>query len=143
MTPGKICVVVLLASFAIAQNPSAPVSSKEIDNVYSDSHSLYLDLHEHPELSGHEVQTASKLATALRKAGYEVTEHIGGTGIVAILKNGPGPTIMLRTEDPPAHDVPVMQDCGHALHTASLLGTPEIMARSKNTCHGTLTLIGQ
>src|SRR5215472_12918179 len=164
MTPGKICVVVLLASFAIAQNPSAPESSKEIDNVYSDSHSLYLDLHEHPELSGHEVQTASKLATALRKAGYEVTEHIGGTGIVAILKNGPGPTIMLRTEldalpveektglpyaskvrtkDDSGRDVPVMHACGHDLHMSSWFGAATIMAHTKDTWHGTLMLIAQ
>jgi hippurate hydrolase len=163
MTPYKLCVVLLLTVFATAQNPSAE-SSKEIDGVYSDSHSLYLDLHEHPELSGHEVQTAAKIAAALRNAGYEVTEHVGGTGIVAILKNGPGPIIMLRTEldalpveektglpyaskvhtkDDAGHDVPVMQACGHDLHMASLLGTAEIMARSKNTWHGTLMLIGQ
>ena len=160
----KPCVVLLLAAIASAQNPAATDSAQEVSSVYSDSHSLYLDLHEHPELSGHEVQTASKLATALRKAGYEVTEHVGGTGIVAILKNGPGPTIMLRTEldalpveektglpyaskvrtkDDAGHDVPVMQACGHDLHMASLLGTAEIMARSKNTWHGTLMLIGQ
>src|SRR5579864_455609 len=164
MTPCKVWVVLLLAAFATAQNPSATESSKEIDSVYSDAHSLYLDLHEHPELSGHEVQTAAKVAAALRKAGYDVTEHVGGTGIVAILKNGPGPTIMLRTEldalpveektglpyaskirtkDDAGHDVPVMHACGHDLHMASLLGTAEIMARSKNTWHGTLMLIGQ
>src|SRR5215831_3905162 len=97
MTPCKLCVVLLLTAFATAPNQS-PESSKEIDSVYSDSHSLYLDLHEHPELSGHEVQTAAKITAALRNAGYEVTEHVGKTGIVAILKNGPAPTIMLRTE---------------------------------------------
>jgi len=164
MTPYKLCVVLLLTALATAQNPSTAESSREIDSVYSDSHSLYLDLHEHPELSGHEVQTAAKVAAALRNVGYEVTEHVGRTGIVAILKNGPGPTIMLRTEldalpveertglayaskvrtkDDAGHDVPVMQACGHDLHMASLLGTAEIMARSKNTWHGTLMLIGQ
>src|SRR5499427_555831 len=164
MTPYMLCVVLLLHAFAKAQNPSLAESSKEIDSVYSDSHSLYLNLHEHPELSGHEVETAAKVAAALRNAGYEVTEHVGRTGIVAILKNGPGPTIMLRTEldalpveektglpyaskvrtkDDAGHDVPVMQACGHDLHMASLLGTAEIMARSKNAWHGTLMLIGQ
>ena len=93
-----------------------------------------------------------------------VTEHVGGTGIVAILKNGAGPTIMLRTEldalpveektglpyaskvrtkDDAGHDVPVMHACGHDLHMTALLGTAEIMAHSKNTWHGTLMLIGQ
>jgi hippurate hydrolase len=115
-------------------------------------------------LSSHETQTAAKLAERLRSAGYDVTEHVGGTGIVAILKNGAGPTIMLRTEldalpveektglayaskvhakDDAGHEVPVMHACGHDLHMASLLGTAEIMAHSKTTWHGTLMLIGQ
>jgi amidohydrolase len=139
-------------------------SSKEVEDVYSDAHALYLDLHQNPELSGHEVQTAAKLAVRLRSAGYEVTEHVGGTGVVAIIKNGAGPTIMLRTEldalpveektglpyaskvhaqDDAGHNVPVMHACGHDLHMAALVGTAEIMARSKNTWHGTLMLIGQ
>lgn len=137
---------------------------KEVNNVYPDAHSLYLDLHEHPELSGHEVQTAEKLAAKLRNAGYDVTEHVGGTGVVAVLKNGGGPTIMLRTEldalpveertelpyaskvhakDDAGRDLAVMHACGHDVHMASLLGTAEIMSRSKSTWHGTLILIGQ
>jgi amidohydrolase len=150
----------LLPALSFAQT----TSTKEADGVYSDAHALYLDLHEHPELSSHETQTAAKLATRLRNAGYEVTEHVGGTGVVAILKNGAGPTIMVRTEldalpveektslpyaskvhttDDAGHDVSVMHACGHDLHMASLLGTAEIMVRSKNTWHGTLMLIGQ
>ena len=110
------------------------------------------------------LQTAAKLAGRLRGLGYEVTEHVGGTGIVAILKNGAGPTVMLRTEldalpveektglayaskvrtkDDAGHDVPVMHACGHDLHMASILGTAAIMAHSKDTWHGTLMLIGQ
>jgi amidohydrolase len=139
-------------------------SSKEVDSVYPDAHALYLDLHQNPELSGHETQTAQKLAADFRSAGYEVTEHVGGTGVVAILKNGAGPTIMLRTEldalpveektglpyaskvrtkGDAGNDLPVMHACGHDLHMAAILGTAEIMARSKNTWHGTLMLIGQ
>src|SRR5215471_18342504 len=164
MTPYMLCVVLLLHAFAKAQNPSLAESSKEIDSVYSDSHSLYLNLHEHPELSGHEVETAAKVAAALRNAGYEVTEHVGRTGIVAVMKNGAGPTIMLRTEldalpveektglpyastahmkDDAGKDVPVMQACGHDVHMASLIGTADVMAKSKNTWHGTLILVGQ
>ena len=96
--------------------------------------------------------------------GYAVTEHVGGTGIVAILKNGAGPTVMLRTEldalpveektglpyaskvhtkDDSGRDVGVMHACGHDVHMASLFGTAAIMARTKNTWHGTLILIGQ
>ena len=73
-------------------------TSKEVENVYPDAHALYLDMHQNPELSSHETQTAAKLAGRLRALGYEVTEHVGGTGVVAILKNGAGPTVMLRTE---------------------------------------------
>src|SRR5260370_14954415 len=73
-------------------------ASKEVEAVYPEAHALYLDIHQNPELSSHEVQTAAKLAGRLRGLGYGVTEHVGGTGIVAILKNGAGPTAMLRTE---------------------------------------------
>jgi amidohydrolase len=152
--------VTFLSAVACAQVPS----SKEVDAVYPDAHALYLDIHENPELSSHEVQTAAKLAGRLRGLGYEVTEHVGGTGIVAILKNGAGPTVMLRTEldalpveektglayaskvhakDDAGHDVSVMHACGHDLHMASLVGTAAIMAHSKNTWHGTLVLVGQ
>jgi amidohydrolase len=160
MTPFRILPLVLIAAFASAQSSSP----KEIDSVYPDAHSLYLDLHEHPELSGQETETAAKLAGKLKAAGYEVTEQVGGTGVVAVLKNGNGATIMLRTEldalpveertalpyaskvhakDDAGRDVAVMHACGHDVHMASLLGTAEIMARSKNTWHGTLILIGQ
>src|SRR5579864_7697623 len=156
----KFPLLVLLVSIAGAQSPN----SKEIENVYSDAHALYVDLHQHPELSRHETQTAAKLAERLHRAGYDVTEHVGGTGVVAILENGPGPTIMLRTEldalpveektglpyaskvrakDDAGRDVPVDHACGHDLHMAAILGTAEIMATAKSTWHGTLMLIGQ
>jgi len=160
MTWFKLLFLALVCAAAYAQAPSP----KEVDSVYPDAHALYLDLHQNPELSSHETQTATKLAARLRSAGYDVTEHLGGTGVVAILKNGSGPTVMLRTEldalpveektglpyaskvrakDDAGRDVGVMHACGHDVHMASLLGTAEIMARSKNTWHGTLMLIGQ
>lgn len=160
MTFFRLPVLLLLTAIAYPQAPSA----KELESAYPDAHALYLDVHENPELSAHETQTAAKLASRLRSAGYDVTEHVGGTGVVAILKSGPGPTIMLRTEldalpvgeqtglpyvskvrakDDAGRDVPVMHACGHDLHMAALLATAEIMARSKNTWHGTLMLIGQ
>ena len=156
----KVLLLVSLGGTACAQ----AATSKEVDSVYPDAHALYLDLHQNPELSSHEIQTAAKLANRLRGLGYEVTEHVGGTGLVAVLKNGSGPTIMLRTEldalpveektglayaskirtkDDAGHDVPVMHACGHDLHMAAILGTATIMAHSKETWHGTLMLIGQ
>ena len=160
MTRYPLLLIALLPAFALAETPG----SKEVDAVYPSAQAFYLDLHAHPELSGHETQTASKLAQHLRSAGYEVTENVGGTGVVAVLKNGAGPVVMLRTEldalpveektglpyaskvrakDDAGHDVAVMHACGHDVHMASLLGTAEIMARTKNTWHGTLMLVGQ
>lgn len=91
----SILVSCLIGVSAFAQ--SAPLD-KQVSSVLPDAQTLYTDLHEHPELSSHETRTAAELAGKLRTLGYEVTEHVGGTGIVAILKNGPGPTVMLRTE---------------------------------------------
>jgi amidohydrolase len=100
----------------------------------------------------------------VRELGYEVTDKVGGTGVVAILRNGPGPTIMLRTEldalpveektglkyastvrakDDAGHDVPVMHACGHDIHMAAWVGTATIMAQTKSVWHGTLILIAQ
>ena len=131
-----------------APSPQTP-SPREVDAVYPDAHALYLDIHQNPELSSHEIQTAAKLAGRLRALGYEVTEHVGGTGIVAILKNGAGTTVMLRTEldalpveektglsyaskvrgkDDAGHDVPVMHACGHDLHTSMLVGAAKLLS---------------
>jgi len=155
-----LALLTILATFTFAQ----PSSSKEVETVYSDAYALYLDLHQNPELSGHETQTAAKIAGRLRSLGYEVTERVGGDGVVAIMKNGTGPTVMLRTEldalpveentglpyaskahskDDAGHDVPLMHACGHDLHMASLMGTAAVMAHSKESWHGTLILIGQ
>lgn len=160
----KWVILSLFAALTAVASAQTSTASREVDAVFPDSRALYVDLHQNPELSSHETQTAAKLASHLRAAGYEVTEHVGGAGIVAILRNGAGPTVMLRTEldalpveektglpyaskvhaqDDSGRDVPVMHACGHDLHMASLFGTAEIMARSKNTWHGTLLLIGQ
>jgi amidohydrolase len=140
------------------------VDAQEVNDVYPTAYSLYLDLHQHPELSGHETQTAAKLAAQLRTLGYSVTEHVGGTGIVALLKNGAGPTVLLRTEldalpveektglayaskvhtkDDAGHDVSVGHMCGHDVHMSALVGTATVMAHSRQSWHGTLMLIGQ
>jgi hippurate hydrolase len=81
MTFYKHLPLLLLTAITFAQAPS----SKEVGSVYGDAHALYLDVHQNPELSAHETQTAAKLATRLRAAGYDVTEHVGGTGVVGNL----------------------------------------------------------
>jgi amidohydrolase len=156
--------ILIVGSFGAGAFAQSTALDKQVSTVLPEAQTFYLDLHQHPELSSHETRTAAELAGRLRTLGYEVTEHIGGTGIVAILKNGPGPTVMLRTEldglpveektglpyaskartkDDSGHDVGVMHACGHDIHMASLWGTAAIMAHSKDSWHGTLMLIGQ
>ncbi|MBV9573867.1 MAG: amidohydrolase [Acidobacteriales bacterium] len=158
------CSAVVFPALAVPTPAQTATARQEVETVYPEAHAFYLDLHQSPELSSHETQTAAKLANRLRNLGYEVTESIGGTGVVAILRNGSGPTVMLRTEldalpveektglpyaskvhtkDDSGRDVSVMHACGHDLHMASLLGTARIMAGSKSSWHGTLMLIGQ
>jgi amidohydrolase len=131
----------------------------------------YKGLHTSPELSHHEIQTAAMLAEEMRKAGYTVTERVGkypdgsqAYGVVAILKNGPGPTLLIRadmdalpvTEDthlpyaskvrsknPAGQEVGVMHACGHDIHVTTMIGVARNMATLKSQWHGTLMLIGQ
>src|ERR1700730_3340708 len=114
---------------------------------------LYVDLHRYPELSLHEEATAAKLAERLRRLGFEVTTGVGGTGVVGVLRNGPGPTVALRTEldalpveektglpyastvrvkNDAGADVPVMHACGHDVHMTALVGTAAAMAGAKD-----------
>jgi len=146
-----------------AGSDSAPLSG-DVARAMPAAENLYLDLHQNPELSSHETKTATKLAEHLRSLGYEVTTGVGGTGIVALMKNGDGPVIMLRTEldalpieeqtglpyaskvkwkSDTGAEIPVMHACGHDLHMAALAGTAAVMAANRQHWHGTLMLIGQ
>ncbi len=125
---------------------------------------LFDHLHRHPELSFMEVQTAARLAKELRAAGFEVTEGVGKTGVVAMLKNGPGPLVMMRADmdglpveeksglpnaskviqkDMSGRAVPVAHACGHDVHMTTLVGTAHQMASRKGQWSGTLMLLGQ
>jgi hippurate hydrolase len=160
----RLRIVLTGLSAAAPLTALAASASQEVSDAYAPAYKLYVDLHQHPELSGNETQTAAKVAAALKAQGYTVTEHVGGTGVVAILENGAGPTIMLRTEldalpveektglpyaskvhtkDPNGRDVSVGHMCGHDVHMSALVATAGIMAHSKDTWHGTLMLIGQ
>lgn len=153
----------LLAAASCAAGTADSINA-EVEAVYAQTETLYLDLHRHPELSSQEHQTAAKLSSGLRELGYEVTTDIGGTGVVGILKNGNGPVVMLRTEldalpieektglpyastvrakDDSGADVGVMHACGHDIHMAAWMGTARIMASTRNRWRGTLMLIGQ
>lgn len=124
----------------------------------------FIYFHQNPELSNLEFNTAKILADNIRGMGYEVTEGVGGTGIVAVLENGPGPVIMIRADmdglpvkessglpyastavqvDESGVERPVMHACGHDVHITALLGTARQMAERSEDWSGTLVLIGQ
>src|SRR5581483_4419174 len=123
----------LMSAISSAQNVAA------VDSIYPNLEATYIDLHRNPELSTHETRTAAKLADDLRQLGYEVTTGVGGTGVVGVMKNGPGPTVMLRTEldalpveehtglpyasqvrvKSGSAEIPVMHACGHDVHMTS------------------------
>ncbi|WP_041984378.1 amidohydrolase [Streptomyces sp. AcH 505] len=116
---------------------------------------FYRDLHRHPELSRREFRTAGKLAAALRTAGYEVTEGVGGTGVVGVLRRGEGPVVWLRADMDAlpvgeetgldyASQVPgVMHACGHDLHVTWLMGAALALAAGRDVWSGTVVVIGQ
>jgi len=135
-----------------------------VDGIYPGVEKLYVELHRTPELGFQEERTAATLAARLKALGYEVTTGVGGTGVVAILKNGPGPVVMLRTEldalpieeqtglpfastvtakNAAGERVPVAHMCGHDLHMSAWAGTAELMAKNRQRWHGTLMLVGQ
>jgi amidohydrolase len=131
----------------------------------------YKGIHSHPELSHHEEHTSALLAGELRKAGYTVTEHIGkypdgsqAYGVIAILENGPGPRLLIRTDldalpiieetgvpyasqvktkNAAGQDVGVMHACGHDIHITTMIGTARALVALKKQWHGTLMLVGQ
>jgi amidohydrolase len=158
---------VLTAGESAAQSNSAAwttPSAEQVTAVYPEIESLYLDLHRTPELAMHEQQTAAKLAGRAKSMGYEVTTGVGGTGVVAVLRNGAGPKILLRTDmdalpieektnlpfashvvvkSDSGTSTPVAHACGHDIHMASWIGTAKLMATNRDRWHGTLILVGQ
>ncbi len=125
---------------------------------------IYRDLHAHPELAFAEVRTAALVADRLRALGYETVTGVGRTGVVGLLRNGAGPTALLRADmdalpvreqtglayastatgvDSDGHDVPVMHACGHDMHVTCLLGAAAALAADRGSWRGTLMLVFQ
>ncbi|MFY8274143.1 M20 metallopeptidase family protein [Pseudoalteromonas sp. SSDWG2] len=125
---------------------------------------IYLDLHQSPELSFNEKETSQKIAKHLTKLGFEVTDNVGGYGVVGLLKNGQGPTVMIRTDtdglpiieqtgvpyasqvrvtNKEGIQVGVMHGCGHDIHMTSFLGTAEHLVANKDKWQGTLMMVAQ
>src|SRR5947209_9993213 len=159
----------LTANFSRAQSGDLDARlAKQMDSLVS----TYKQLHEHPELSAQEKETSALIAGELRKLGYEVTDHFGryedanltAYGVVAVLRNGPGPTVMVRTDmdalpiventglpyaskvrtrDRHDREVGVMHACGHDMHMTCWVGTARALVALKDRWKGTLVFIGQ
>ena len=149
------------AEIDVINRKKAIETSVEAD--YPKLDALYKDIHAHPELAFQEVKTAARLAAEMRAIGFDVTENVGKTGLVAMYKNGDGPTIMVRTEldalpmeektglsyasrDKTSwngRDVFVAHSCGHDIHMASWVGTAKTLLGLKDQWRGTLMFIAQ
>jgi amidohydrolase len=136
--------------------PSARTAEQLVSPLMTGLLELYLDLHRHPELSGAEQRTAARLADRLSALGCTVASGIGGHGVVGVLRNGEGPTVVLRTEldalplveqtslayTAPA-DLGAMHACGHDVHIACAVGAAALLAQDTDTWRGTLVVLGQ
>ncbi len=135
-----------------------------LDAIRSWQEDFYRSLHQHPELSHQEQHTAAEVAERLGTFGYEVHEGIGGTGVVGVLRNGAGPTVLLRADmdalpvrertglayastetarDQDGNEVPVMHACGHDVHVTCLLGASALLANARNLWHGSVVALFQ
>lgn len=142
----------------------APLVAAAVDAQLPSLVDQYKHFHQNPELSFQEVKSAAKIAAALKELGYEVTEKIGQTGVVGIMKNGAGPTILIRADmdalpvteqtgvpyaskvvvrDKNNREVGVMHACGHDVHMTCLIGTATVMAKLKDKWKGTLMFVAQ
>ena len=165
---------VVVAALTLGPGPAFPAPAEAeggavalaaaVDREYPSLQKLYEHLHSHPELSFREVQTAARVAEELRQAGLEVTTGVGGHGVVALLKNGSGPTLLVRTDldalplkeatglpyasqvrttNDLGVEVNAMHACGHDVHMTSLIGTARLLQALKGRWSGTVVFIAQ
>ena len=165
--PRILALAIVITSTGLSAQTGAPWTTPtlaEVDAIYPDIEALYMDLHRNPELAFQETRTAAALAARVKALGFEVTTAVGRTGIVAVMRNGAGPTVMLRTEldalpveektglpfassvvakNAAGQMVPVMHACGHDLHMAAWAGAARLMAEHRDRWRGTLLMVGQ
>ncbi len=155
----SLILLAILGSQSIAADLQS-ITAGELPSLVA----LYKDLHANPELSLHEEQTAARVAKELRNAGFEVTEKVGGHGLVGVLKNGDGPVILMRTDldalpvkeqtgvpyastkiakDDLGREVSVMHACGHDIHMSCFVGTARVLSQLRKQWSGTVVMIGQ
>ncbi len=156
----KLFLLSLLAGSSLFAAEVSSVVKQELPSLVT----LYKELHTNPELSLHEDETAARIAKELREAGLEVTENVGGHGVVGVLKNGDGPVVLVRTDldalpvkeqteapyastkvvkDDLGREVNVMHACGHDVHMASFVGTARALVKLRDQWRGTIVMIGQ
>ncbi|HEY2681522.1 MAG TPA: amidohydrolase [Candidatus Udaeobacter sp.] len=163
-----VCLWLVFAVSGFAQQTPQSVADAELPSLLG----IYKDVHSHPELSAQEERTAALVAKELRAAGCEVTEHLGkyenpklkAYGVVGIMKNGEGPTVLVRTDmdalpveeetglpyaskvvakNDEGKDVHVMHACGHDVHIAAFIGTARALAKLKDQWHGAVVFVAQ
>src|ERR1700730_117545 len=159
---------ILTAGFATAQQTPQSLADAELPSLLT----IYKDVHSNPELSGHEERTSEIVAKELKAVGCDVTDHLGkyprpefkGYGVVGVMKNGAGPTVLVRTDldalpveeqtglpyaskvvtkNDKGDDVHVMHACGHDVHISAFIGTARALAQLKDQWHGTIVFVGQ
>ena len=160
--------LILFAVSTFAQQAPQSLADAELPSLLG----IYKDIHTHPELSGYEERTAALIAKELRAAGCQVTDHLGkyeksdlkGYGVVGVMKNGDGPTMLVRTDmdalpveeqtglpysskvvakNDEGKDVHVMHACGHDAHVAAFIGTARALGKLKDQWHGTIVFVAQ
>lgn len=157
-------VLVMLFSSRAADKTLREQVQAQVTQDYAYLQALYKYLHTHPELSFKEEETGKRIAQELRTAGLEVTDHVGGHGVAGVLRNGAGPTVLLRTDldalpvkeqtgleyaskarqlDQAGKEVDVMHACGHDMHMSVFVGTARWLAKNTNLFQGTVVMIGQ
>jgi len=149
---------------AVAQDSAHLDVEGRVSSEYASLFQLYRHLHANPELSFHEVNTSERLQQELRNVGFEVTGNVGGHGLVGVLRNGAGPTVMIRTDldalpvteqtgleyasrvktkDDQGNEVGVMHACGHDLHMTCFVGAARVLSHLKDRWRGTVMMVGQ
>jgi len=161
----SLLALLLLATPLYAADPvMRDEVNKRIKDDYPRLDAFYKDIHANPEMAFQEVRTAAKLAKELRADGLEVTEKVGATGVVAVMKNGKGPVLLIRADmdalpvtektglpyaskvqirDDDGHLVGVMHACGHDVNVTCLIGAAKILIGMKDLWRGTIVFIGQ
>src|SRR6185312_14383947 len=158
----SLCREIIMPARASSKGASAVL--RHLSKLLPDLEALYKDIHAHPELSMQEMRTSGLAAERLRKAGYEVTTGLGKTGVVGLLRNGEGPTVMLRADmdalpiaeatglpyastvtatDAQGNTVPVGHMCGHDMHVTWLAGAATLLSQIRDQWKGTLMIVFQ